>query len=266
LRPNLKSASGTVGAVVEGIPGCEVAFTIARDFNIICKAVTTVKGDGRDAVIPFDVENIQLWYPHGYGEQPLYEVTATLQFEGKVLHSTSRRIGFRKVELIQEKDDNGNSFFFRINNVDIFCSGSNWIPADSFTPVISAERYRQWLQLMAEGNQTMVRVWGGGIYEEDIFYDVCDELGILVWQDFMFACGNYPAFSDDFRKSTENEAIAILRRIGHHPSLVILAGNNEDYQIQEQYGLTYNYDDKDPQSWLKSDFPARYIYEKVRDA
>lgn len=225
--------------------------------------MTTVKGHDGDAVVPFDVENIQLWYPHRYGEQPLYEVTATLLFDGKALHSTSRKIGFRNVELVQKEDAIGKSFFFRVNDVDTFCGGANWIPADSFTPAISPERYHQWLQLMIEGNQTMVRVWGGGIYEEDVFYDVCDELGILVWQDFMFACGNYPAFPD-FCKSIEGEAISNLRRIRHHPSLVILAGNNEDYQIQEQCGLTYDYDDKDPQSWLKSDFPARYIYEKVR--
>ena len=95
-----------------------------------------------------------------------------------------------------------------------------------------------------------------------MFYDLCDELGIIVWQDFMFACGNYPAFND-FLESVKEEAIANLKRIRHHPSLVILAGNNEDYQIQESFGLKYDYDDMDPQSWLQTDFPARYIYEKV---
>jgi beta-mannosidase len=106
------------------------------------------------------------------------------------------------------------------------------------------------------------RIWGGGIWEEDVFYDLCDELGILVWQDFMYGCGNYPAFPE-LLKSMEEEATANLRRIRHHPSVVILAGNNEDYQVQEQFGLTYNYEDKTPESWLKTDFPARYIYEKV---
>lgn len=106
------------------------------------------------------------------------------------------------------------------------------------------------------------RVWGGGIWEEDIFYDICDELGILVWQDFMFGCGNYPAFPE-MRKSIETECVAQVKRLRHHPALAIYAGNNEDYQVQEQCGLTYDYEDKDPENWLKTDFPARYIYEKV---
>jgi beta-mannosidase len=95
-----------------------------------------------------------------------------------------------------------------------------------------------------------------------LFYDLCDELGILVWQDFMFGCGNYPAFSE-ILASIKDEAIANLKRIRHHPSIVIFAGNNEDYQVRESYKLTYNYEDKDPDNWLASDFPARYIYEKV---
>ncbi len=104
------------------------------------------------------------------------------------------------------------------------------------------------------------RVWGGGIYEDDSFYSTCDELGVLVWQDFMFACGNYPCFPS-FLHSIETEAILNVRRLRHHPSVVIFAGNNEDYQVAESAGLTYNYDDKNPDNWLKTDFPARFIYE-----
>ena len=108
----------------------------------------------------------------------------------------------------------------------------------------------------------MYRIWGGGIYEEDVFYDICDELGILVWQDFMFGCGNYPVFPQ-FLESVREEAVANVRRLRHHPCMTILAGNNEDYQVQEQCGLAYDYEDKNPESWLKTDFPARFIYEKV---
>jgi beta-mannosidase len=106
----------------------------------------------------------------------------------------------------------------------------------------------------------LLRVWGGGIYEDDAFYSACDELGILVWQDFMFACGNYPCFPS-FLDSVRQEAVLNVRRLRHHPSLVIFAGNNEDYQVAEAAGLTYNYADKNPENWLKTDFPARYIYE-----
>ena len=110
---------------------------------------------------------------------------------------------------------------------------------------------------------TAQRVWGGGTWEPDVFYDLCDELGILVWQDFMFGCGNYPAFPE-MLKSIETECVAQVRRLRHHPCLAIYAGNNEDYQVREQYNLTYDYEDKNPDNWLKTDFPARYIYERVR--
>lgn len=116
--------------------------------------------------------------------------------------------------------------------------------------------------MMVDGYQVMIRIWGGGIWEEDVFYELCDELGILVWQDFMFACGNYPAYPD-MLKSIEQESVCQTRRLRHHPCLAILAGNNEDYQVQESSGLTYDYQNKDPQSWLKTDFPARYIYERL---
>ena len=106
-------------------------------------------------------------------------------------------------------------------------------------------------------------VWGGGIYEEDIFYDVCDELGILVWQDFMFACGSYPTFPS-FLDSIEREARYNVRRLHHHPSIIMYAGGNENFYIQELHGLTYDYaGDKDPQSWLRSTFPSRYIFEHL---
>ena len=104
-------------------------------------------------------------------------------------------------------------------------------------------------------------VWGGGIYEDEAFYSTCDELGLLVWQDFMFACGNYPAWPD-FLENIEKEASYNLRKLRHHPCIVIYAGANEDYQVQEQYGLD-SCDSKDPQDWLKSNFPARYIYEHL---
>jgi beta-mannosidase len=107
------------------------------------------------------------------------------------------------------------------------------------------------------------RIWGGGIFEEEVFYDLCDELGILVWQDFLFACGSYPTFPS-LLELIEEEARSNVRRLRHHPSVIIYAGGNEDYQIQEKYNLTYDYDtDKDPQSWLKTSFPSRYIFEHL---
>lgn len=212
------------------------------------------------------LEDLELWYPIGYGKQPLYTLTAILrsQYSDGDIDKISKRIGLRKAEVVQQplEKSPGSSFFFMVNNIPIFCGGSNWIPADSFIPRITREKYYDWIRLLADGNQCMIRVWGGGIYEEDAFYDACDEMGILVWQDFMFACGNYPAWPE-MLTCIRREARANIRLLRHHPSIVIWAGNNEDYQFQESEGLTYDPDDKDPESWLKTNFPARYIYEKI---
>ncbi|KLU90754.1 hypothetical protein MAPG_10606 [Magnaporthiopsis poae ATCC 64411] len=214
--------------------------------------------------VGFDIEKPQLWWPRGFGKQKMYKVEVSIMSQDEdVLDTVSKTIGLRQAELVREKDEFGESFYFRVNGVDIFCGGSNWIPADSFLVRTTPDRYRDWIvSHVAEGNQAMVRIWGGGIYEHDAFFDVCDEAGVLVWQDFAFACANYPAYPS-FLSSVETEARQNVRRLRHHPSLVIWAGNNEDYQIVERYKLKYDFADKDPQSWLKTDFPARYIYEHL---
>ncbi|KAF2431537.1 beta-mannosidase precursor [Tothia fuscella] len=261
LSRDLKSVKGVITATIEGASSGTVTLAIQRATNRIFSRTIEVDSNGL-ARANFELNNVQLWYPHGYGGQPMYDAIATVSPDDKAYDTNYRRVGFRKVELIQQPDSIGKTFYFRINNVDVFCGGSDWIPADSFTPRVHAERYRKWLQMMVDGYQVMIRIWGGGIYEEDDFYDLCDEFGILVWQDFMFGCGNYPAFPE-FLESIKEEAVSNLRRIRHHPSIVIFAGNNEDYQVQESFQLTYKYDDKNTDNWLASDFPARYIYEKL---
>ena len=208
----------------------------------------------------------RLWYPVKYGEQSLYRVVATLTSkDGDIVFDRAEQlVGLRRVELVQDEIDGepGRSFYFRVNGIPIFCGGSCWIPGDSFLPRLKREDYREWVRLAMEGNQSMIRVWAGGIYEDDVFYEACDELGVLVWQDFMFACGAYPAHRE-FLLLVEQEARANIKRLMHHPCIVVWAGNNEDYQYQEQNGLDYDPEDKDPENWLRSNFPARYIYEKL---
>lgn len=258
---SLKHAELVAQADIEGAAS-EVQFTVSLDGKEVASQVVQVK-DGH-ASHDFQMQDPALWFPIRYGEQPLYTLTATLQNEKADLHAVSKKVGLRRAELIQRPmtGQPGTTFFFQINNIPIFCGGSDWIPADNFIPRISKEKYYDWVKLVADGNQFMIRVWGGGIYEEQAFYDACDELGILVWQDFMFGCGNYPAFPEilELIKTEAEENVKLLR---HHPSIVIWAGNNEDYQYQEQQQLTYDFENKDAESWLKTDFPARYIYEKV---
>ncbi|OBT67084.1 beta-mannosidase [Pseudogymnoascus sp. 23342-1-I1] len=264
VEESLKAAKVIATADVEGSASL-VKFDITLNGEAVASEQAKVV-DGR-ATATFDITDPALWYPIKYGEQPLYTITATLvatRSEAYDIHVESKRFGLRRAELIQRplKDEPGESFFFQINNVPIFCGGSDWIPADNFVPRITPEKYYDWVKLVADGNQVMIRVWGGGIFEEAPFYDACDELGILVWQDFLFGCGNYPAFPEflDLVKREADDNVKILR---HHPSIVIWAGNNEDYQYQESENLTYDFENKDEESWLKTDFPARYIYEKI---
>jgi len=177
----------------------------------------------------------------------LYRVVMRSDAFGEV----ERRIGFRTVELRQDC-----CFDFWVNGNKLFCGGANWIPADSFPTRVTPDRYRELLTAAKEAGMSMIRVWGGGIYEEDHFYDLCDELELLVWQDFMFACGMYPA-GTDFLDSVRNEATAQLRRLIHHPCIALWCGNNEDYQIA---GSRYREDER---LSVDSQFPARVIYESV---
>ncbi|KAF2260657.1 glycoside hydrolase [Lojkania enalia] len=260
LSEDLKWAKGTVFVSVDNLAGMvQVSITNGEEEEHILGQSKVYK-DSTLLTFDFDLEG-ELWWPRGYGPQTLYTITATILEGTTTLSRISKTIGFRKVELVQDKDAYGQSFHFRINNIDVFAGGSCWIPADSFVSQISPERYRNWVKLAASGNQIMLRVWGGGIYEHDTLYSACDEFGVLVWQDFMFACANYPAY-DEYLSSVEEEARQNVRRLRNHPSIVIWAGNNEDYQIVERYGLEYRFtEDKNPDSWLKTNFPARYIYE-----
>ncbi|KAK3693473.1 glycoside hydrolase family 2 protein [Podospora appendiculata] len=248
-------------AEVEG-KADKVRFEISLDGEQV--ASETVESSTGAVSASFHIENPSLWYPVRYGKQPLYQIKAILLDGETQIDEVTKKIGLRRAELVQRplKDQPGTSFFFEVNNIPLYCGGSDWIPADNFIPRISRQKYFDWVKLVADGNQFMIRVWGGGIYEEQAFYDACDEYGILVWQDFMFGCGNYPAWPA-MLESIEKEAVANVKLLRHHPSIVIWAGNNEDYQYQESVNLTYDYEDKNPDNWLKTDFPARYIYEKI---
>ncbi|PVG02964.1 glycoside hydrolase [Serendipita vermifera] len=224
--------------------------------HVVKSEVVSMNIDRGQKTIPFEwnfpPNSIQFWWPVGRGSPNLYTLKCALfDNDGQVVDEVCRRIGFRDIKLVQEPllQSPGTSFYFAINGVKTFIGGSNWIPADSFLTTMSESRYRAWLQLLVRGNQNCVRVWGGGIYEDDIFYEICDELGILVWQDFPFACGIYPAH-EEFTELVEKEARCNLERLRHHPSLFLLCGNNEDYQQVLQW------------DW-KDGLPAAKIYEKI---
>ncbi|KIK65310.1 glycoside hydrolase family 2 protein [Collybiopsis luxurians FD-317 M1] len=255
----------TVQMTFDQSPGLASLTLKAPDGSVVASKDHLETTEGQIlATFSFRQGELQLWYPKGFGEQPIYAVEAALVDEnGTILDSKTQKIGFRRTIIVQEKlvDQPGLSFFFEVNNIAIFAGGSNWIPGDSFLTTMGPDRYRAWLELLVEGNQNMIRVWGGGIYEPDIFYDICDELGILVWQDFMFGCGQYPAY-DTFLALVKEEAEHNVKRLRHHPSLSIFAGNNEDYQVAESMHLELDYADE-TSDFRKTSFPARHIYERV---
>ncbi len=176
----------------------------------------------------FQVKEPQLWWPIGYGEQPLYNYKIELERDGKIIGTKTGRIGFRSVKLLQKpKGDDFLGYELEINGKIIFARGSNWIPVECFTGVVEDEKYDKLTDLAVRSNHNMLRVWGGGIYEKDVFYDLCDEKGLLVWQDIMLACGDIPedcpAWVDNMLAEVEYQ----VKRLRNHPSLVYWCGGNE---------------------------------------
>ncbi len=267
VAEDLRTAALPVAVVIEkrgdisagGDTGLNVRLELVDPTGKLVDEVTLPAAD--DVRHSFTLDTPGLWWPNGYGSQPCYRLVARLIQGGAEIDRREQRVGVRRLRLVQEPlvGQPGSSFFFEINNTPIFCGGANWIPADSFTTRLTAEDYRTQLEQAAAANMVMLRVWGGGIYEDQAFYDLCDELGLLVWQDFMFACGIYPAY-DAFQQSVCAEAEAQVRRLRHHPSVVLWCGNNEDYQIalsRKVYDASFDGD------FAATGFPAREIYERL---
>lgn len=200
---------------------CEVHFDGQR---VAAQQATLTNGA---AELTLTVDTPQLWWPNGLGAQPLYTVVVTLASGDTVLDRWERRIGLRTLELRRQDDEWGESFYFAVNGVPFFTKGANWIPAETFVTRLTDADYARLLDDAVAANMNMVRVWGGGIYEPDVFYDLCDERGLLVWQDFMFACATYPTFDEDFMATVRVEADEAIRRLRHHASLALWCGNNE---------------------------------------
>lgn len=198
-------------------------------------AVSRSQAPGGDAVrLRLGIEEPEVWWPRGMGDQPLYNLRVRTR-RGGVEHEQRWPIGFRRVALDTIDDDTGTSFALRINGRPVFCRGANWIPDALFPTEATPDRIRERVRQAADANMNMVRVWGGGLYEQDTFYDACDELGVMVWQDFMFACALYPEHSE-FLDSVEQEVLEQCRRLSSHPSVVLWCGGNECVEGYQHWG------------------------------
>jgi beta-mannosidase len=185
--------------------------------------------------VHFEISNPQLWWPHNIGEPYLYEMEVLVLKDGKLIDSKKLQRGIRTIELVNEPDDLGTSFYFKVNGVPVYMKGANYIPQNSMQDLVTDQHYEELLSDAVDANMNMLRVWGGGSYENDVFYEKCDEKGILVWQDFMFACAMYPG-DDRFRESVTQEITQQITRLRNHSSIALWCGNNETSEAWKNWG------------------------------
>ncbi|WP_299523235.1 glycoside hydrolase family 2 protein [Winogradskyella sp.] len=194
--------------------------------------------------IPLIIKDPKLWWPHNIGKPNLYNIKVLVKDGRRILDSISVKKGLRTIALITEKDSIGESFYFKVNDVPVYAKGANYIPQHSFQNKVTNAHYEKLLNDVVSSNMNMLRVWGGGIYENDIFYELCDEKGILVWQDFMFACAMYPGDSG-FLENVQYEAEQQVKRLRNYASLALWCGNNENSEGWHRWGWQANRSNKE---------------------
>lgn len=208
----------------------------------------------------FTLSNPRLWWPNGLGEPHLYTFAVSLKVDGAVADTRAVRSGIREVRLVREKDADGKgaSFTFEVNGHPVFMKGANYIPNDSFLTRVTEARYRDVVARARDANMNMLRVWGGGIYEDDLFYDLCDESGILIWQDFMFACSLYPADAA-MLENIRQEAVQNVRRLRNHPCIALWCGNNEMNDAYYGWGWKKYLEEKGVAEKVKAEYDAVFL-------
>jgi len=200
------------------------------------RAVSAALESAAGGRLVLDIDHPQLWWPNGLGAQPLYQVQVRLEQAQAVLDEKTYQLGLRTLTLRQEPDEWGRSFTFVVNGQPFFAKGSNWIPADSFPTRLTEASLEGLIRAAADTHQNMLRVWGGGFYEDERFYDLCDRYGILIWQDFIFSCSIYPLDEPEFVDNVRVEVVENVRRLRHRASLALWCGNNEMEQGWAEWG------------------------------
>lgn len=213
--------------------------TITQPESTVTQSIVLQPGINR-IHIPSEVPSPVRWMPNGWGRPALYRFSAQIISEGNVVAEQTHKIGLRTIRVINEKDPHGESFYFEVNGIPMFAKGANYIPQDAILPNVTPQRYETLFRDIKEANMNMIRVWGGGTYEDDLFYDLADANGILVWQDFMFACTPYPSDAT-FLSRVEAEASYNIRRLRNHPSLALWCGNNEILEALKYWGIKDKY-------------------------
>lgn len=210
------------------------------------KQIVSLKKGIQTIAIPYQIRNPKRWWPNGLGVPNLYTFSVQIGQKKKLLDKKKIQIGLRTIELFQEKDSIGKSFYFKVNGRKMFMKGANYIPPESFMPKMTYKKYENLIETAVKSNMNMLRVWGGGVYENDAFYTLCDQKGILVWQDFMFACALFPG-DDAFVTNVKQEVKDQVVRLQNHPCIALWCGNNEVDEGWKNWGWQkqYNYSKND---------------------
>lgn len=242
-QKNLQKQKADLNIHAEILAEKEGEYTVS--INDRSKNIQLKKGKN-NIDLPFTIKNPTLWQPNGWGTPYLYDIKVALKKDSKILSKENLKIGLKTVELVQEKDAVGKSFYFKVNGKPLYIKGSNWIPADSFSPRVKKAKYQQLIKDSKEAHMNMIRIWGGGIYEDDEFYKACDENGILVWQDLMFAGSFYPA-DEAFLNNVKEEVKDQVKRLQNHASIALWCGNNEidEAIVNWGYQKQFKYSTKD---------------------
>ena len=249
ISENVSRKSASVRTYVEilsdkDIPESTVEISDEDSGELLGSASASLRKGLNRVELDFDIRNPRLWWCNGMGRPEMYVFRTTVSSGGNVLDNRTEKTGIRSVQVEKVRDEYGRSLRFILNGEPVFCKGANYIPCDNFLPRITDETYLRTVRDAADVNMNMLRVWGGGIYEDDRFYEYCDSLGIMIWQDFMFACAVYPA-KGEFLENIRQEAIDNVKRLRNHPCIVYWCGNNEN-QDSWLGGWIYDVNKVDP--------------------
>ncbi len=236
LNEDFTKAKVTVRAFLEGKSGDFTLKTTVKETGKTYQRQISVKNNQNPYLIEFEIVNPKLWWPIGQGDQNLYHFKIDILKNKELVATKNTYTGIRKVELDESPHpEKGNYFILKVNNRPIYCKGSNWVPPELINTGISEEKYENLVNMALDANMNMLRIWGGAVYADPYFMKLCDEKGIMIWHDFMFACQTFPGHLADFSNDLEREIPWISREYAHHPSIVLWCGNNE---VQYLYHIT----------------------------
>ncbi|MDR0688049.1 MAG: glycoside hydrolase family 2 protein [Prevotellaceae bacterium] len=248
---SVSRSKATLTVSVEALADADVpgAKLVVRDKSAgkTCGVATVNLRQGINlASVDFSIKNPKLWWSNGLGEPNLYTFEVALTAAAAKLDEREVTTGLRSLKVVSEPDEHGEAFYFELNGVKVFAKGANYIPQDNFLPRVTAEQYEKTVMDAVNANMNTLRVWGGGVYECDLFYELCDRHGIMVWQDFMFACSLYPS-EGAFLENIRREAIDNVKRLRNHPSIALWCGNNEVYYFWTLWSYDEYYRRQNPE-------------------